>query len=290
MTWQHFDLKTLETEYSPSSMVQGNYQPYLSSYAELSAAARANCRHQLGLRYGTGERALIDFFPAESPTGELLVFFHGGYWQESSREDSALLAPAWTAKGVSHAVVGYDLAPTASLSQIIEQCHHALLYLANNAKQLKFNNRQIVLAGSSAGAHLAMMLCLLNDHSKVPLKAAILLSGIYDLEPLVPTYVNQALALSAEQARALSPHHLLDSIQSSTKFPTLLIAFAEHDTAEFRRQSREFAAQLRARGVSTIEHEELASNHFSILNRLGEANSTLFLKSKLLFECGNASS
>ena len=50
----------------------------------------------------------------------LLVYFHGGYWQELSKDDSAFLAPAWHAAGFAHAVVGYTLAPEARLPEIVD--------------------------------------------------------------------------------------------------------------------------------------------------------------------------
>jgi arylformamidase len=293
MNWRTFDLKTLETQYSPSSMVQGNYQPFLQSYAELSAMAYATCPNQTGLRYGSGERALLDFFPAKAPTGELLVFFHGGYWQELSRQDSTLLAPAWTNRGVAHAVIGYDLAPQVSLVHIVQQCQEALVYLAQRADQLGFDRQKIVLVGSSAGAHLAMLLCLMNHGGAlresrgalaVTIKAAILLSGIYDLAPLVPTYVNSALSLTEHQAACLSPLHLVESIHSPELFPDLLIAWAEHDTQEFKRQSRDFARAMRVHGVQPQEFEDANSNHFSILNRLADPSTALFVQADHLIK------
>ena len=112
---------------------------------------------QRDLRYGDNSRALIDYFPApaSAPSRGLLVYFHGGYWQELSKAESAFLAPAWHAAGFAHAVVGYALAPAACLPDIVGDCRAALAWLHARADTLGFDAGRIVAAGSSAGAYLA---------------------------------------------------------------------------------------------------------------------------------------
>jgi arylformamidase len=298
MSWQRFDLKTLEQQYSPSSMIGGNYQPYVQSYVDLSAQAKSHLIHEANIRYGSEPKAMFDFFPAsrgrsssrQSPG--LLVFIHGGYWQELSRQDSALLAPAWTNAGYAHAVIGYDLAPLASLQQIVQQCQRALHCIWLQASKLGFDPNKIVIAGSSAGAHLTAMLCLMNSAPSladlratevVPILGGVLLSGIFDLEPLVPTYINQALQLSTGQAKALSPQHLLGRHPQSGAVPQLLIAYGEIETSEFKRQSLGFAATFNALGHVSTQLAVAGRNHFDILNTLGDASSQLFSNAEKLF-------
>jgi arylformamidase len=304
MKWQSMDLKTLEREYSPSSMIGGNYQPFLKSYVDLSANAYATCPCTKDLRYGPEPRAMLDFFPAatENAYADLLVFIHGGYWQELSKNESVLLAPAWTNAGQAHCVIGYDLAPQASIAEIIQQCQRALVYLVEQANVLGFNPKKIVLAGSSAGAHIAAMLCLLNhldantvDNLKVkvrvPIHAAILLSGIYDLAPIVPTYINAVLGLTHKTAHDVSPLALLSSFQAGTALPALpplLIAWGQYETNEFKRQSTEFSQKIAAQNNPYIAVEIANRNHFDILNSLGDANSELFTQAKTLFETDTA--
>jgi arylformamidase len=106
-----------EREYSPSSVIGGDYSRFIERYRAASDAALRTLPVQRHLRYGPAPRALVDVFPAppalRSPG--LLVYLHGGYWQELSKNESAFLAPAWHAAGVAHAVVGYTLAPDARL-------------------------------------------------------------------------------------------------------------------------------------------------------------------------------
>jgi arylformamidase len=289
MNWQSFDLATLEREYSPSSMIGGNYQPFIDAYTTQSRQAFATLVCRRDLRYGPSPRAWLDYFPAAQADAQLLVFIHGGYWQELSKTESAFLAPAWVNPSRAHCVLDYDLAPKVSVETILAQCAAALKWLIDHAGELGFDPAKIVIAGSSAGAHLAAMLCLKNPQ----IKGAILLSGIYDLEPLVPTYVNQALGLDEARARALSPLHLLDPAAASSSsasnpttqqhFPQCLIAWGEHETLEFKRQSREFAALLVARGKMCETMEVPGRNHFDLASTLGDASSELFARAELSF-------
>jgi len=106
-----------------------------------------------------------------------------------------------------------------------------------------------------------------------PLKGLALLSGIYDLRPLVGTYINDALGLDENAAKALSPiQHDLSA------FPPTLVAWGEDETDEFKRQSRAFAQPLSK--ACTVEIE--GRNHFDIVEdlttdtALGRAVTALF--------------
>ncbi len=128
-----------------------------SAIARRAPLALRTLAVQRDLSYGDASRALIDYFPAPASAHRpgLLVYFHGGYWQELSKEESAFLAPAWHAAGFAHAVVGYRLAPAARLPEIVSECRAAVRWLHWRADRLGFDAGNIVAAGSSAGAYLA---------------------------------------------------------------------------------------------------------------------------------------
>ena len=132
------DRATREREYSPSSIIGGDYAPYIERYRLASAEAHRMVPVQRDLRHGDSPRALIDYFAAPAPGNGpgLLVYFHGGYWQELSKAESAFLAPAWHAAGLAHAVVGYTLAPAARLPDIVDECRAAVRWLHARAGTL----------------------------------------------------------------------------------------------------------------------------------------------------------
>jgi arylformamidase len=293
LRWQQMSLEEREREYSPSSCVGGNYHPFVAAYQTRSADARVDCT-ALGATWSTrhyGELAaqqLTLCLPSNSnelatqPTG-LLVFIHGGYWQELSAQDSLFPATDCIQSGLAFAALGYTLAPAASVADIVAECRKALAWLFQNAKALGVDATRIVVAGSSAGAHLAAMVALpgaLPDGAggSFAVRAAVLVSGIYALEPLIGTSINTALALSPASARQASPALL--PLRDS---PQTLVCWGAVETKEFKRQSLEFAHALSAVGVLCESFEVPQRNHFDVIldltdpsTRLGAATLSLF--------------
>jgi arylformamidase len=266
-----------EREYSPSSAIGGNYQPFIKAYVDRSQEAYAKVQCIKNLRYGDAERALIDYFPAPKATNGtqgLLVFIHGGYWQELSKNESSFLAPAWHAAGFAHAVVGYTLAPQASLYQIVAQCRAALAYLRDQADELGHDASRIVVAGSSAGGYLAAA-CAADASLK--LRGFVPISGVFDLRPLVGTSINDAVGLTMQDAAQLS--HLT---AGAARVPGV-VAWGEIETVSFKQQSQSLSAHLRAQGQRCTELELARRNHFDVVHELGDAQSPLFAAALGLF-------
>ena len=268
-----------EKEYSPSSAIGGNYQPFIQAYIDRSAAAHQQVHCIKDLRYGAAERALIDYFPApqhsNSKAPGLLVFIHGGYWQELSKNESAFLAPAWHQMGFAHAVVGYTLAPQATIGSIVAQCRASLHFLVEQAARLGHDPQRIVVAGSSAGAYLAAA-CAAD--TRLALKGMVPMSGVFDLRPLVGTSINDALGMSLDEAADLS------RITSGSARLPAVVAWGHIETASFKQQSQSLAAHLRKAGQRCTELEIAGRNHFDVVHELGDPQSALFAAAKLLFD------
>jgi arylformamidase len=258
-----------ERDYSPSSLIGGDYAPFLARYRRESDAAHRALHVERDLRYGPAPRACLDFFPASAAIASpgLLVYFHGGYWQELSKDDSAFLAPAWHAVGVAHAVVGYTLAPDATLPAIVDECRTAVVWLQEHAGALGFDASRMVLAGSSAGGYLAAACA---DAGAGPIRGIVPVSGIFDVAPLIGTSINEALQLDA--ATAVS----LDLLRTRRRFVPAVVAWGEIETAAFKAQSRAFATRLAADGLTCSTHEIAGRNHFDVIFELGDPDSPLF--------------
>lgn len=275
--WRRLDAAALEREYSPSSCIGGNYQPFLDAYAQRSRASRERAAVQPDLHYGSAPAQRLDLFMPPPAPGHgappLLVFIHGGYWQELSKEESAFAAADCVAHGVACAVLDYTLAPQATLTQIAAECRQALSWLHARASVFGFDPRRIVVAGSSAGAHLAATVGLRESVAgvaPVPIHAVVLVSGIYELEPLLGTSINHALGLDAPTARALSP-----ALRELSGFPPALVCWGEVETAQFKHQSRDFAARLRAAGGECETVEVARRNHFDVILDLADDRTVL---------------
>lgn len=261
------DAATLTQAYSPSTMVGGNIAPFIKAYVDQSAAAYAAAPDVQTLSYGDRPSQTIDLVVPERATPvPLHVFIHGGYWQQLSKTDSFFAAPDTLAHGIAFAAVDYTLAPHANLGEIVAEVFAALRYLRSNAQALGIDPKRIVVSGSSAGAQLAAMAGILLKGAELP-AGLILLSGIYDLRPLLNIYVNDALGMDEEVAKRNSPLW-----RGISDFPPTVIAWGEIETDEFKCQSRHFAFHLERakRDVTTLEVP--ARNHFDVVHDL--ANDT----------------
>lgn len=269
--WRDLDAAAREREYSPSSCIGGNYQPFVRAYAQKSGEARSRTPGRLGLAYGPKAAQRLDLFVPSGQAGlaPLLVFMHGGYWQELSKDDSSFAASHCVEQGFALAVLDYTLAPDASVAQIVGECRDALAWLHANAASLGLDSQRFVVAGSSAGAHLAAMTALPRPGAPA-LRAAVLVSGIYELEPLVGTSINDALCLTLESARELSP-----ALLALQGFPRAIVAWGEVETPEFKRQSHDFAARLGRAGVGCETIEVAQRNHFDVILGLADTQDPL---------------
>ena len=273
LDWRSLSAAERDREYSPSSCVGGDIQPFLTEYGEASTTARSWSQDQgfalRTLSYGALDSQTVDVVTPESDLSPLVVFIHGGYWQALSKLESFAPAPGFLSRGVAYAAVDYTLAPAATIEEIIAECRHAVSMICEKADELGIDVNRIVIAGSSAGGHLAAMVSLNPTVSWRP-AAMVLLSGIYELEPLIGTHINDALDLDVAAAHRSSPARL--RIASP---PSALVAWGEDETAQFKCQSRLFAQRLRAAGADTTEHEVAGRNHFDILTDLGREASEL---------------
>ena len=223
------------------------------------------------IRYGNGPRALLDLFPAApGAKGEgvpLVAFFHGGYWHAHERSEFGFVARAFAGAGIATAVVGYDLAPQASMGAIVAQAREACAWIRAHAQELDVDAGLVFTAGHSAGAHLAA--CALTE-SDASLRGAILVSGIFDLAPLLRTTLNEPLGLTPATARRWSParHRLPDAGDA-------LLAVGAFETSEFIRQSRDLARIWVGveRRVETMVVPAL--HHYNVVLELADPDSAL---------------
>ncbi len=267
------DRELRDREYSPSVLVS-DLSWYLREYAARSAQARKTLSWRV-CAYGPSPAEQLIFFPAAEPDAPLHVYIHGGYWQELSKEDSCFAAPDFVARGAAFAAIGYGLAPAHRLDEIVAMVRRGVRWLYDNAPGLSVDPGSIFLSGSSAGAHLVAM-CLLDhpDPGSVRLAdvvhGASLLSGVYDLEPLVRTYVGEAMGLTAAEAVRNSPVRLPHG-----RFPPLIIARGENETKAFADQHDRFVRALHDAAAPVTDMVVTPRNHFDLPFELGDPASPL---------------
>jgi arylformamidase len=229
----------------------------VAGWDKRSAEMRARYSGHLDLRYGPRERNRIDFLKV-ADGGPTLLFIHGGYWQTRAKETFAVFASGPMAHGINVALIGYTLAPDATLDEIVAEVHQGLDFLAAQLPALGGDPKRIVVSGWSAGGHLTSM-ALSHPH----VKAGMAISGIYDLEPIRHSYLNVKLRLDEATSRRNSPVMLS---RGTDKPLSLVVGSAELPL--LRKQTADFARHRAKYGLPVTYEEITGTNHFSIMNEL----------------------
>lgn len=251
----------LESEYNNRARVP-DHPAVMQRWRETAEAARA-AHPPLKVAYGRGPREVMDLFEA-GPGAPVAVFLHGGYWQALDKDWFSGLAPALAAHGVSLALPSYDLCPDVRLGVILRQVRAAV----DAVRAL--SGACPVVFGHSAGGHMAA--CLLSEGR---VSAAVAISGVFDLRPLIPTSLNAALDLDEREASALSPIFWPIPNGSTPGGTVLDCVVGAEESLEFLRQSRMMADQWGAHGVETRYDALAGLNHFTVLDPLFDADSGL---------------
>ena len=184
----------------------------LTRWLRDSAHVRRTKPALLDLAYGESAAERLDFFPANRSGAPLLIFIHGGWWRSRDKSNFSFMVPAYTQAGFNVALTNYGLAPAVSMEDITRQQLHAIAWLYQRAEDYDFDPQRIVVAGHSAGAHLAAMMMSALWPAFDPalpsdlVKAGVLLSGLYDLTPIMHAdFVNADLKLTPQRSELLSP-------------------------------------------------------------------------------------
>lgn len=245
-----------EAEYNNRAAVPDH--PAVMTRWRREAEAARQSHPPVSLAYGAGPRETLHLFDA-GPDAPVALFIHGGYWQALDATWFSWIAPPLLAQGVGLAVPSYDLCPSVRLGVIVDQMRAAARLLQARA------GRRPIATGHSAGGHLSA--CLLSDGLA---SAAVAISGLFDLEPLVPTSINTALGLSQAEARDLSPLHwpvppgvALDCVAGAA------------ETSAFVRQSRDMASHWTQAGGQGRFEALAGLNHFTVLDPLADPESPL---------------
>lgn len=237
----------------------------VADWERRSAAFRASRSAILDIPYGPAPRNRIDFFASGRENAALFVFIHGGYWQRNSKETFSFIANGPLAHGIDVAVVGYTLAPGASLTAIVAEVMAALDNIYDRAETLGFDPARIHVGGWSAGGHLA---ALAANHAQV--RGVMPISGIFDLAPIARTYINDKVALDSTEIESLSPVNRV----APRRVPYRLYVGGD-ELPELQRQTAEFAALLRRNGRDVALTTPEGLNHFTIVEELADPSGLL---------------
>jgi arylformamidase len=270
-----YDKAGLDAQYNLRAAVKDAVE-HLGECARRSGVFRAKTNVQVDVPYGPqhGERANI--YAAPKAGAPVLVFIHGGYWQRLDKNDFDYVAAPFVEAGAAVVNVNYTLAPRATMDEIVRQVRGAIAWTWREAKIFNGDPARIHVTGHSAGGHLTAMAALTEWEGFAPglpanvVKSALAISGLYELEPVRHTYLNDALKLDAAAARRNSP-----ALFVRKGAAPLALAVGAGETQEFLRQQRDFAKALAKAGAAPEAHEIAGRHHFDVIHDLAEPGAKL---------------
>ena len=270
LVWLDMDQKALDDAYD-----QSVYAPNQQLVARRRALASEATLRRLGpperVTYGKSEIEKLDIYKTPRANAPVNVYIHGGAWRNGQARDFAFPAEVFLNAGAHFVVVDFvQITETdGSLLPMIQQVRSAVAWVYNNAASFGGDRERIYITGHSSGAHLAGC-TLVTDWEKdfrLPaniIKGGLLVSGMYDLKPVRLSKRSEYVKFTDEIEQTLSSQRHIGKLNAP-----IIIAYGTLETPEFQRQSREFAAAVKAAGkpVELIVGEGF--NHFEMQETLG---------------------
>lgn len=270
VVWLDMDQKELDDAYD-QSVYAPNQQLLAKRRAAASKATLARLGEPLRAAYGPTDIEKLDIYRTSRPNAPVNVYIHGGAWRNGKAKDFAFPAEVFVNAGAHFVVVDFvSVTETrGDLMPMIRQVRSAVAWVYKNAASFGGDPNRVYITGHSSGAHLSGC-TLVTDWQKdygLPaniIKGGLLISGMYDLEPVRLSKRSDYVKFTDEVEQALSSQRHLDKLNAP-----VIVAYGTQETPEFQRQNREFAAAVKAAGKSVELIVGEGFNHFEMQETLG---------------------
>jgi arylformamidase len=264
----------IDAQYNPSMGLADPNAPG-AHYAAQADKARSTLRSHLDIPFGPTVHETLDIFPADKPNTPVFVFIHGGYWRAFQSKNFHGVALGLQARGITTVVINYALCPFVTIDEITRQVRAAVAWTLRNIAQYGGDPTRVALGGHSAGGHLTAM-CLQTEWQRDyglaqdPLKAAVLVSGLFDLEPLRYSYLQPMIQLDDGIVKRNSPAFL---VRASTT--PVWVTWGGAESTEFARQAQIYHDAAQAAGNAAELRAIPGADHFTVIHGFEQPDSPL---------------
>ena len=281
IVWLDMDQAELDAAYT-QSVYAANMRQILKRCARNSELVRERIGAPKRLSYGPTPIEALDVYLTKAKNAPVNVFVHGGAWRAELARDYGYSAEMFVNAGAHLVVLDFNnvIESGGNLMTMVEQIRRAVIWVYRNAESFGGDPERLYVSGHSSGGHLAGVLLTtdwLGDFDIPPniIKGGVCGSGMYDLKAVRLSQRSSYIKFTDEIEDALSPQRHIDKLLAP-----LALVYGTLETPEFQRQSRDFAAAVKAAGknVSLIVME--GYNHFEVMEQLGNPLS-LFARAVL---------
>jgi arylformamidase len=274
LVWLDMDQKELDDAYD-----QLVYAPNRDQILKRCVRNSELVRERLGapqrFAYGSTPIEALDVFTTRVANAPVNVFIHGGAWRGGLAKNYAYPAEMFVNAGAHYVVLDFInvIEAQGDLMPMAHQVRSAVAWVYKYAKTFGGDPERIHVSGHSSGGHLAGVV-LTTDWQKdfgLPptlVKGGVLGSGLFDLKPVRLSKRSAYVRFTDQMEQALSSQRHLDKLNAP-----VIVVYGTDETPEFQRQSREFAAAVKAAGKPMSVAVMEGYNHFEVMEQLGNPYS-----------------
>jgi acetyl esterase/lipase len=248
-----------------------------------SFAAEPQVHRDLAYTEPADDVRRLDFYaPAQGKDHPIILWIHGGGWQKGDKANVQRKPQAFVDKGLVFVSVNYRFVPKVTVKEMTDDIAKAIRWVHDHAEQYGGAPDKMFVAGHSAGAHLAALVCTDNSYLKAEglllttIKGCIPVdTAVYDIPrqvegrgPLTSGVYRSAFGEDEAAQRELSP---ITHVAKGKGIPPFLILHVA-DRPDSSAQSQAFAKALEGAGVQAQVVPGKDKTHATINRELGLAN------------------
>ena len=270
LVFMDYDQVELDASYD-----QVRYEPMIARVSQRLASTSEAVRARIGapqrVAYGPSEIEKLDIYRAKAANAPVFVFVHGGLWQQGLAKDYGFPAEMFVAAGAHYVALDFNsvIETGGDLGVMAAQVRRAIAWVCKNAASFGGDPDRVYIGGHSSGGHLCGV-ALVTDWQKefgLPdnaIKGGLCMSGMYEMAPVRLSWRRNYVKFTDAMADAMSAQRHIDKLRTP-----IVVTYGSFETPDFQRQSRDFAAAVKAAGkpVQLIEAANYA--HLEMCESLG---------------------
>ena len=265
--YRDYNQAELDAQYNARAAVPG-FGAFVKRWVADSEQTVNDFSCTLDVAYGESPVEVLDIFhPAGGRPAPILMFFHGGYWRAGDKSWFRFLARSFVERGAMFVIPKYGLCPDHTMDELVAQCRRAVAWTHRHGAEYGGDSARLFVSGHSAGGHITGMMlatdwAVSDDLPADTIKGVTGISGLYDLEPIHLSHVNEPLQLTEESAARNSPNKQPPPVAPRAT----LLAYGGLESQEYGRQTAAYADVLRHAGGTPATMSVDGHHHFSILD------------------------
>jgi arylformamidase len=258
-----------------ASYDQVSYEPLIAQVAQRLASNSEATRARIGapqrVQYGPTEIEKLDIYRTSRAAAPVFVYIHGGIWQRGAAKDAGFAAEMFVNAGAHYVALDFVAVQVAGgdLAAMAAQVRRGIAWVYKNAETFGGDPERIYIGGHSSGGHLCGVALVTDWRNEfgIPntaVKGGLCMSGMYDLAPVRLSWRRNYVNFTDAMVEAMSPQRHLDRLNAP-----IMVSYGSFETPDFQRQSRDFAAAVRAAGKAVTLIEALNYAHLEMAETLG---------------------